>query len=129
MANGLKTLLSMRMRVWPLASLSGLRILHRWKLWCRSQMWLGSHVAPMRPQSLQLPYAADAALKRRRKKKVGTKKMLSKWTLNVIKEIQVKTTIKYQCKTIKFIWNLKVWDTEACLLERIIGIHTFVVCV
>ena len=28
-----------------LASLSGLRIRHCHELWCRSQMWLGSHVA------------------------------------------------------------------------------------
>ena len=28
-----------------LASLSGLKICHCCELWCRSQMWLGSHVA------------------------------------------------------------------------------------
>ena len=31
-----------RLRVWFLASLSGLRIWHCHDLWCRSQMWLGS---------------------------------------------------------------------------------------
>ena len=35
------------MRMWfqSLASLSGLRIWHCRELWCRLQMWLGSHVA------------------------------------------------------------------------------------
>ena len=37
--------MSMRMQVWSLASLSGLRIWHCHELWCRSQMWLGSQVA------------------------------------------------------------------------------------
>ena len=36
---------TMRLRVGPLASLSGLRIQHWCELWCRSQMRLGSHVA------------------------------------------------------------------------------------
>ena len=35
----------MRMRVQSLASNSGLRILHCHELWCRSQTWLGSHIA------------------------------------------------------------------------------------
>ena len=36
---------SMRMRGQSLASLSGLRIQHHHKLWCRSQTWLRSRVA------------------------------------------------------------------------------------
>ena len=36
---------SMRMWVRTLALLSGLRIWHCHELWCRSQTWLGSHVA------------------------------------------------------------------------------------
>ena len=35
----------MRLWVWSLASLSGLRIWLCCDLWCRMQMWLGSHVA------------------------------------------------------------------------------------
>ena len=38
-------LLSMRMWVRSLVSLSGLRIQHRCELWCRWQMWLRSRVA------------------------------------------------------------------------------------
>ena len=38
-------LVSMRMRVRSLISLRGSRILHCPELWCRSQMWLGSHIA------------------------------------------------------------------------------------
>ena len=38
-------LVSLRTRVWSLASLSGLRIQHCRELWCRSKMWLRSHVA------------------------------------------------------------------------------------
>ena len=33
------------MRVPSLASLSGLSIQHYRELWCRSQMWLKSHIA------------------------------------------------------------------------------------
>ena len=33
--------------IWFLDSLSGLKIQHCRELWCRSQMWLGSHVAQM----------------------------------------------------------------------------------
>ena len=36
---------TMRLQVWPLASLSGLRIWHCHELWCRWQMWLGSGTA------------------------------------------------------------------------------------
>ena len=35
----------MRLQVRSLALLSGLRIQRCRELWCRSQMWLGSHVA------------------------------------------------------------------------------------
>ena len=38
-------LVSMRMQVWSLASLSGLGIWHCCELWCRLQMWLGPWVA------------------------------------------------------------------------------------
>ena len=38
-------LASMRMQVWWLASLSGLRIWHFCELWCRSQMQFGSGIA------------------------------------------------------------------------------------
>ena len=36
---------SLRMQVWSSALLSGLRIQHSHKLWCRSQIWLRSHIA------------------------------------------------------------------------------------
>ena len=36
---------TMRLRVWSLASLNGLRIQYCHELWCRSQMWLRSGVA------------------------------------------------------------------------------------
>ena len=43
--SGLRTQLSMRLRVRSLASLSGLRIRRCFELWCRSKRWLGSQVA------------------------------------------------------------------------------------
>ena len=36
---------TMKLQVWSLAFLSGLRIQHCHKLWCRSKMWLGSGIA------------------------------------------------------------------------------------
>ena len=38
-------LVTMRLQVQSLASLSGLRIQHCHELWCRSQMWLRSLIA------------------------------------------------------------------------------------
>ena len=38
-------LVSMRMQVCSLALLSGLRVWHCWKLWCKLQMWLRAIVA------------------------------------------------------------------------------------
>ena len=56
---------------WSLTSLSGVRIQHCPKLWCMLQMRLGSSVAvivaPIRPLAWELPYAAGAALKKKKK--------------------------------------------------------------
>ena len=53
----------------------GLKIWHCHKLWPRSQMWLGSHiavavaaVAPTGPPSPELPYAVGVALKIKKKR-------------------------------------------------------------
>ena len=66
----------MRMWVWSLAMLSGLRIQSCHKLWCRSQMRLRSALlwlwyrwaaaAPIGPLAWELPYAAGAAVKRKK---------------------------------------------------------------
>ena len=70
---------TMKFWVRSLALLSGLRIWRCHKLWCRSQMWLGSGVAglvataPIRLLAWEPPYAVDAALKRtKRQKKIIT---------------------------------------------------------
>ena len=61
---------TIRLQVWSLASLSGLKILHR-ELWCKSQTRLrsGIAVALIRPLAGEPPYATGAALKRQEKKK------------------------------------------------------------
>ena len=60
--SGLRTwLVSMRIQVRSLASLSGLRIRFCHELWCR----LGA-VTPVRPLAWELPCAAGAALKKRK---------------------------------------------------------------
>ena len=73
-------------RLWvpSLASLSGLRIPCCCKLLCKSQMWLGSSVAvtvtwaapvaPIPPLAWELPYAAVATLRRRKRKEKKRKK-------------------------------------------------------
>ena len=61
----------MRMQVQSLASLSRLRILHCYKQWCRSLMWLGSGVAVVQasaaaliwPLAWEPLYAAGVAIK------------------------------------------------------------------
>ena len=61
----------MRMRVQPLALLSGLRIQYCPELWCGSQTWLGSGIAVavalIQPLAWELPYAMGVALKRPKK--------------------------------------------------------------
>ena len=66
----------MRLRVWSLASLSGLRNRHCPELWCRSRLQLGSGVAVavavvalIWPLAWELSYAMGMVLKRPKKKK------------------------------------------------------------
>ena len=62
-------LVSMRMWVRSLASLGGLRIWCCQDLWCRSQMWLGFHIAVTVvlagscTSAWERPYATGVALK------------------------------------------------------------------
>ena len=75
---GLRTcLVSTRMQVQSLASISGLNIRRCRELQCRSQMQLGSWLwhrlaaaAPIWPLAWELPYAAGMALKSKKKKKI-----------------------------------------------------------
>ena len=82
-------LVSMRVQVRSLASLSGLRIRHCCELWCGSQMWLRFQVAVavahrlaatslIGPLAWELPCVTCAALKRQKgiNKKQKTKKLL-----------------------------------------------------
>ena len=83
----------MRTRVWSLVSLSGLRTWCCYELWCRSQTWLGSRIAVavahrvtaaamIRLLAWELPYATNAALKdKKRKKKTLTRSSLVAWQL------------------------------------------------
>ena len=76
---------SVRKQVWPLASLSRLRIWHGHELWCRSQMQLGSGIAvavawasgysPIRPLACKLPYAVGVAPKRQKNYKKRKRKI------------------------------------------------------
>ena len=71
----------MRMRVRPLASLSGLRIQRCHELWCSvgrrlssgsPLLWLWCRPAattPIRPLAWELPYAVSAALKKQKEKR------------------------------------------------------------
>ena len=80
---------SVRMQILSLASLSGLRIRHCCRMWCRSQMQLGSVLlwlwhrltatAPIGPLSQELPYAPGTAIKRKKKenKKLKMRDLLS----------------------------------------------------
>ena len=72
---------TMRLQVQSLAVLSGLRIWHCPKLWCRSQygsdlmlLWLWpTAIAPTWLLAWELPYATGAALNRKKNKKTKTK--------------------------------------------------------
>ena len=71
----------MRIWVWSLASLRGLKIRHCHELWCRLQMWLHFNpvllwlwcrpaaAAPIWSLAWELPYAVGTALKSLKKKK------------------------------------------------------------
>ena len=75
-------LVSMRLRIQSLALLSVLSIWNCHKPWCKSQTWLGSHVAvavavtlaPIQTLAWELPYAVGLALKRKKKKDKKKKK-------------------------------------------------------
>ena len=72
-------LVTMRLRVGSLASISGLRIQRCCELWHRLQTWLGADVSVamyrpaaitlIRPLAWEPPYATGAALKSKKKKK------------------------------------------------------------
>ena len=82
---------SMRMQVWSLASISGVRIWRCRELWCWSQMWLGSHVlwpwcrqaatAWIRPLAWESPYAVGRDIKwsQKRKEKKRKEKKRNQW--------------------------------------------------
>ena len=55
---------TMRLQVWSLASISGLRIWRCYELWCRPLA-----KAPIRPLAWEAPYAVGAALKIKERKK------------------------------------------------------------
>ena len=92
-------LMSLRMQVWSLALITGLRIWYCYKLKCRLQMQLGSCTAVMRSRppaaapiwllTWEIPYATGVALKRKkeRKKKKGCitwkEKALRLWVLEL----------------------------------------------
>ena len=57
-------LASMRMQIWSLASLSGLRIQHCCELWCRP-----AAAAPIQALTWELPHAPGKALKSKKEKK------------------------------------------------------------
>ena len=75
---------TMKLWVWSLASLSGLKIWHCHELWYHKHgsdpmlLWLWckpAAVAPIRPLPWELPYAAGLALKKAKKKKKIYKKL------------------------------------------------------
>ena len=85
-------LVSMRIQVWSLASLSRLRIQGCCRLQCRSQTWLRSGVtvamaqasaaAPIRPLAWELPCAAGAAFKTTQNKKHCGRLRKVPWKIN-----------------------------------------------
>ena len=68
----------MRLQVWSLASLSGLRIRCYRELWCRLQTWLGSRIAVavtrlaaaalIQPLTWDFPHALGVILKRQKER-------------------------------------------------------------
>ena len=85
-------LVTVRLRVLSLASLSGLRIWECHELRCRSQTRLGSVLlwlwcrlaatAPIRPLAWEPPYASGEALEKAKRQKKTTKRVYLKITLN-----------------------------------------------
>ena len=84
-------LVSMRMLVWLLASLRGLRIRHCCELWRRSPMWLDlaflwlwlwpAAAAPIQPLARALPYAVGVALKSKQTNKQTNKQTKKEWLM------------------------------------------------
>ena len=80
----------MRIRVWSLASLSELKIQHYHELWCRSQTWVGSHIAVAGScisnsslgNCIHHEWGPQKKKKKDRKKRKGKKQKLAIWHLN-----------------------------------------------
>ena len=94
----------MKMPVWSLASLSGLRIWHFHELWCKL-----AAVVPIQPLAWELPYAVPATLKEKKKKDLKIWKItnnegyflmirgqLFKKTLKNVNKILIKLKEKYR---------------------------------
>ena len=91
----------MRMWVWSLVSLSGLRIQHCHEWWCRP-----AAVAPIWPLALELPYAAGVALKSKKKKerkKNPTKHPKPTWFYIYSISITFSTSIGLEALSVPFI--------------------------
>ena len=101
----------MRLRVWSLALLSGLRIQLCYKLWCRLQTWLRSHAVvlvaigrQLHHLAWELPYAMDEALKSNKQ----TNKQKTKVTLTSRNYFcQWKNTLNENKNTIPSEWLLE----------------------
>ena len=110
---------TMRLWVWSLALLSGLRIGHCRELWCRSQMRLRcdiavavawpAAIAPIGPLAWDLPNAVSVALKSKKQNK--TKKL--QWDLS--QHPPEWLTLKRLYQVLARMWNN--WESHASLLE------------
>ena len=119
----------MRMQVWSLASLSGLRIQHCHKLGCSLQMWLRSSIAMAvhrlatatlnQPLAWKLRYAADVAIKRKKIQLKNVQRIqihifpnkIHIWICQQVHK-KVLNVINYQGNV-----NQTIWDITSCLLE------------
>ena len=86
----------MRIQVQFLASISGLKIGHCHKLWCRFQMRLGSRgcdvghqltAAPIWPLAWEFPNAVGVAIKRKKKKRPKLKRFLIKKPQSTVNQL------------------------------------------
>ena len=115
------------MWVWSLALLSVLRIWCCHELWCRSQtrylalLWLWCRlvvVAPIRPLSWELPYAAGMALKSKQEKKKKSRAEMADMVMESccygmiyfqIPPENVTTKMLYRIKLILWIFIFLLW--------------------
>ena len=127
----------MRMRIRSLAFLSGLRIQYYWELWCKLQMQLGSSIAMavalIQPVAWEFPYAAGAALKKKKSQTIelsSLKRIPASWIIVLCGSREIKIQYNKVFRQRLYVLdsnynNCQVSEKFSCNYERVWSFEMF----